>query len=579
MEEISPISTDVPSIDRLVHAWQGRFTMGLSPAALTLAYFDWLLHLGNSPGKQTELLENAWRKGMGFWLYALHATVEPDTPAFIKPLPQDKRFASPEWQRWPFNLMYQSFLMAEQWWHYATTNVQGVSHHHEDVVSFAARQLLDVFAPSNFPWTNPEVLRTTAEQSGTNLLRGAEHFWEDWEQTITEKKPESTAAFAVGKTVAITPGNVIYRNRLIELIQYTPTTETVYAEPVLIVPAWIMKYYILDLSPKNSLIKYLVDQGHTVFTISWRNPSSEDRDLGMEDYRTRGVMAALDAITAVMPGRKVHTVGYCLGGTLLAIVAAAMARDGDERLQSVTLFAAQTDFTEAGELTLFIDESQVSYLQDMMWEQGYLESTRMSGAFQMLRSNDLVWSRMINEYLLGKEPFMNDLMAWNADATRMPYRMHSEYLNSLFLRNDLAMGRYEVGGGPIALTDIRVPIFTVATVQDHVAPWHSVYKLHLLTDTELTFLLTSGGHNAGIVSEPGHPRRYYQMATQKDGDKYIPPNLWKVTMPVQEGSWWIAWEDWLAERSTGPVTPPPLGAPEQGYVPLYAAPGIYVLQQ
>jgi len=381
--------------------------------------------------------------------------------------------------------------------------------------------------------------------------------------------------------VAVTPGQVVFRNSLIELIQYQSINQKVYAEPILIVPAWIMKYYILDLSPQNSMVRYLVEKGHTVFMISWINPTAADRDIGMDDYREDGVMAALDAISTILPGRKVHSVGYCLGGTLLTLTAAAMARDGDHRLKTVTLFAAQTDFSEAGELLLFINESQVAFLEDMMWDQGYLDAGQMVGAFQLLRSNDLIWSRMVHDYLLGQRQSLNDLMAWNADQTRMPFRMHSEYLRHIFLGNELATGHYKVKGRSVAITDIRAPIFTVATEQDHVAPWRSVYKINLLADADqVTFLLTSGGHNAGIVSEPGHGRRSYQVAYRTDQDRYIDPDTWQATIPRQQGSWWPAWQTWLVKHSAEhQVSPPSMGAPEKGLYPICQAPGTYVLQK
>jgi polyhydroxyalkanoate synthase len=339
-----------------------------------------------------------------------------------------------------------------------------------------------------------------------------------------------------------------------------------------------MKYYILDLSPANSLARYLIGQGFTVFMISWKNPTEEDRDLGMEDYRSLGVMAALDAIGAIMPDRRVHAAGYCLGGTLLSAAAAAMARDGDQRLKTVTLLAAQIDFRQAGELTLFINESQVHFLEDLMRSQGYLDTRQMAGAFQLLRSNDLIWSRMVQHYLMGERTPMNDLMAWNADATRMPYRMHAEYLRRLFLDNDLAEGRFTVEGRPIVVSDIRAPIFAVGTERDHVAPWRSAFKIHLLADTEVTFLLTTGGHNAGIVSEPGRPGRSFQVLTKAANDRYLDPNTWSRMAPRREGSWWPEWVRWLADHSGVATAPPPVGAPASGYPPLADAPGSYVLQ-
>jgi polyhydroxyalkanoate synthase len=410
-----------------------------------------------------------------------------------------------------------------------------------------------------------------------NLVRGMHNFFEDLERAVGGRKPVGSDAFEPGRNVAVTPGKIVYRNRLIELIQYEPTTTTVRPEPVLIVPAWIMKYYVLDLSPRNSLVKYLVDQGYTVFMISWKNPGPEERDIAFEDYRTLGVMAALDAVSAIVPKTHVHGVGYCLGGTLLAIAAAAMARDGDDRFATLSFFAAQMDFTEAGELTLFINESQLAFLEDTMWEQGFLDSRQMAGAFQLLRSNDLIWSRIIREYLMGERPQMTDLMAWNADATRMPFRMHSEYLRQLFLDNDLAEGRYLVGGRSVALSDVRIPTLALGTETDHVAPWRSAYKLHLLMDGELTFILTNGGHNAGVVSEPAHPGRNYRVATRAVDGHYVDPDVWAAKAEQKHGSWWPEWVGWLSARSSAAAAPPTMGAADPRYVPIAEAPGTYVV--
>jgi polyhydroxyalkanoate synthase len=565
-------------VDRSLHATIARFTFGLSPAALAKAYFDWMTHLAVSPGKRLQLVDKAARKATRFGNYAFRSALEGGkTPCCIEPLPQDRRFAGEDWQKPPYNFMYQAFLLQQQWWHNATTGLRGVSKYHEAMVEFVSRQILDMVSPSNFLATNPEVLRQTVSKAGMNLVTGLRNMAEDWERTVSGKKPVGTENFVVGRDVAATPGKVVYRNRLIELIQYAPATGKVRPEPVLIVPAWIMKYYILDLSPHNSLVKYLTDHGFTVFMISWKNPNPEDRDLGLNDYRTLGVMAALDAVRAIVPEQKVHAVGYCLGGTLLSIAVAAMARDGDDRLKSVTLLAAQTDFTDAGELMLFINESQVAFLEDMMWEQGFLDAKQMAGAFQMLGSSDLVWSRMVRDYLMGERAPMIDLMAWNADATRMPYRMHSEYLRRLFLNNDLAAGRYMVADKPVALTDIRAPIFTVGTVRDHVAPWRSTYKINFLTDTDVTYLLTTGGHNAGIVSEPGHDHRGFQVMTRKADDRYIDPDAFLAQAPQKQGSWWPEWVAWLATQSGEPVDPPAMGA--AAYASLGDAPGTYVLQQ
>ncbi len=575
----APVIEEKPSgptaPDRLFHAVMARFTGGISPGSLALAFADWAVHLSHSPGKQQKLQEKALRKAMRFGLYVMRQLSGHRCGPCINPLVQDERFLAPQWQQWPFFFIYQSFLLQQQWWHNATTGIGGMSEHHEEVVSFAARQWLDMMSPVNFILTNPEVLEATLGEGGRNLLRGCEYLIEDWERAIGGHPPVGTEKFRPGKEVAITPGRVVYRNRLMELIQYAPQTAQVFEKPLLIVPAWIMKYYVLDLSPHNSLVNYLVGRGHTVYMISWCNPDAEDRDLGMDAYVQMGLLEALEQVRRRSAGQQVQTVGYCLGGTLLAITAAWLAQQHHKDIASMTLLAAQTDFTEAGELRLFIDESQLDYLDDLMWNQGYLDNRQMAGAFQLLRSHDLIWSRMVSHYLLGRRETLNDLMAWNADATRMPYRMHSEYLRRLFLNNDLFAGRYSINGRPLALSDIRVPAFLVATEKDHVAPWRSVYKLNLSYSADLTFLLTSGGHNAGITSEPGHPRRSYRMTLFPQNENYIDPERWYQQTTPEPGSWWPRWAEWLErEQKLIPATPiPPSDIPG-----LPDAPGSYVLQ-
>ncbi len=568
------------AIDRMREAVAGQFSAGLSPAAFALALFDWSIHLASAPGKRLELVDKANRKAARLLCHIAAAAADPDAPPCIEPLPGDYRFSDARWRKPPFSIWAQAFLLHQQWWHNVTNEVPGVAPHHQDVVSFAARQVLDVFSPSNMPFANPEVLERTMRSGGMNFLDGWRNWMEDLGRLATGQPPVGTEDFVVGRDVAATPGKVVYRNHLIELIQYAPATDTVAAEPVLIVPAWIMKYYILDLSPHNSLVRHLVGQGHTVFCISWRNPTAADRDLTMDDYRRLGVMAALDAVNAVFHGRRIHAAGYCLGGTLLSIAAADMAHRGDDRLASLTLLAAQTDFTEPGELALFIDHSQVHVLESMMWNRGYLSADQMAGTFQLLRSNDLVWSRIVHEHMMGERTPMIDLMAWNADTTRMPYRMHAEYLKRLYLGNELAAGRFLVEGRPAAIQNIRVPMFVVGTERDHVAPWRSVYKIHYLSNTDLTFVLTSGGHNAGIVSEPGRPRRRYRIAARATDGLCVGADEWAETAEARPGSWWEAWTSWLAAHSAPErVAPPTMGVHRKGYKPLADAPGTHVLQR
>lgn len=567
------------AMDRMREALGGQLTGGVSPGSLALAGFDWAFHLASAPGKRSELVWKAARKTNRLMTWLLSSAIDPTAPPAIQPLPGDNRFRHEAWQNPPFSAISQAFLLGQQWLHNVTHEVPGVMKHHEDVVSFAAKQWLDMFSPANNPLTNPEVLARTWQTAGMNLWQGWRNWAEDAVRLMNRQPPAGAEAFQPGETVAVTPGKVVFRNHLIELIQYAPTTGTVRPEPVLIVPAWIMKYYILDLSPENSLVRWLVGQGFTVFAISWRNPGAEDRDLTMEDYRRLGVMAALDAVGAIVPGQRIHAAGYCLGGTLVAIAAAAMGEEASDRLASLTLLAAQVDFTEPGELALFIDASQMHFLDSMMWNRGYLSDDQMAGAFQLLRSNDLVWSRVVHDYLMGQRRPITDLMAWNADSTRMPWRMHSEYLQRLYLDNELAAGRFMVEGRPAALQNIRLPIFAVGTERDHVAPWTSAYKIHQFTDTEITFALTSGGHNAGIVSEPGHPRRRYRIGTSPQDGTLVSADDWFAAHEPVEGSWWPAWAEWLGERSGPEAAPPDMGAPDKNYPVLGEAPGSYVFHR
>lgn len=562
-------------LDRSFHAMLGRAEGGLSPVSLGLAWADWMAHLAMSPGKQSELMWKSARKAQRLAAEVMCQMKggKPDGSLCVEPLKQDRRFAGPEWMSFPFSLYSQSFLLAQQWWANATTDIPGVEKKHEKLVEFYGRQWLDMLSPSNFLPTNPQLIARTLEEKGQNLARGAQFMAEDLQKRFSGEAEEGPSGFVPGEQVALAPGRVVYRNRLIELIQYSPTTDTVQPVPLLIVPAWIMKYYILDLTPEQSLIAWLVGQGFTVFCISWKNPDEGDRDLGFDDYRELGVMAALDAVTEITGAPKVHGLGYCLGGTLMSVSAATMAREGDDRLASLTMLAAQVDFTEAGELSLFTNEDQLALLEDMMWDEGYLDKSAMAGTFSMLKSQDLVWSKLVREYMLGEREAASELGAWSKDATRMPYRMHSEYLRHLFLDNDLAEGRMVSGGGHIFLQDVKLPVFAVATEHDHIAPWNSVFKLTYLMPGEVSFALVSGGHNTGIVAQPGSARAKYRLLTHAKGQPHPGPEDWAAAVPKQAGSWWLPWAEWLRAKDGGAQVAPPAMGPDLG-----AAPGRYVLE-
>ena len=581
------------ALDESIHAQLARANMGLSPVSLALAIADWGMHLTISPGRQMVL----GRCALVLAQQALLGSVRPAVDEQGVAVPEkDARFRDQSWQHWPFNAVKEGFKASDAWWREAA-QVDGMTHHHQHVVDFFTRQMFAALSPSNWLITNAEAQLRAHETGGQSLLQGFRNFIADLKkqqqaQPNTDPQSLEPLTFEVGKDVAITPGKVVFRNHLIELIQYTPTTDKVYPEPLLIVPSCIMKYYILDLSPSNSMVRYLVGQGYTVFSISWRNPDASDRELGIQDYLRMGVMDAMAAIKERTNAPRIHALGYCLGGTFLAMVAAvlghrsrakqkkvpqrghedASALDELPALASVTLLAAQTDFSEPGEMGVFIDDDQIQALRQDMERKGYFSGKAMAGSFQFLNSRELVWSRNTRRYLLGQDEVEFDLMSWNADVTRLPARMHSEYLSSLFLNNALATGQYRVGDESVALMDIHAPMLVVGTTRDHISPWRSVYKIHLQTDTHVTFVLAAGGHNAGIVSEPGHPHRSYQIAATEDGHGWTTPDEWEAHAPVCEGSWWVAMDAWLKERSGEPVAPP---AMDPAHV-LCDAPGEYV---
>ncbi len=556
-----------------------QWTGGMSPQALGGAWWNVVSRLALAPGRQAQLAQSAIRKAIALAQFtggALQPQGEPVGPQAAG-TPYANRFADPAWAKFPFNVLAQSFITASEFAREAVSGVPGTQAAAENVVGFTLREGLELLAPDNYLPTNPQLLALTRAEGGKNLVRGLKFLAEDVQRTLKGLGPVGVENYQVGEQIAASKGKVILRNSLMELIQYSPTTPKVFAEPVLIVPAWIMKYYILDLSPKNSLVKYLTDLGHTVFMISWKNPTADDRDVTMDDYLSLGVLGALDAINKVVPKRKVHGVGYCIGGTLLSIAAATMAQKEDDRLATVTLFAAQTDFSEPGELSVFISPAQLSMLEAMMWKKGVLESRQMGGAFQMLRTYDLLWNPSLQTYVKGERTGVNDLMSWNADGTRMAYRMHTDYLHQLYLNNDLAEGRYVALGETLDLAAVEQPMFIVGTETDHVAPWKSVYKVgKLVHSKDYTFCLTSGGHNAGIISGPQHPKRRHRVLTMKAGARLPSPEQYLKKIEPVQGSWWPTFAAWLAQHSTKTkVAPPRMGA--AGYKPVGDAPGEYVL--
>ncbi len=590
-DKAAPLSAEQAAahLDRQAQAAMAKMNNGLSPISLALAYTDWALHLATSPGTQLRLGKAAQEQAMEFLRHEVmaklpgtHAAEEAEAPHPLdEALARDSRYADEAWKQAPWSALASANKVMEKWWVDACS-LRGMSDHSREQMQFYARQWMDLMAPSNWAASNPQVLQKAIQTAGASLMQGAQHAADEIRlRHGVEPVHTRTEDIKPGAGMAMTPGHVVMKNDLIELIQYTPTTKKVRKEPVLIIPSCIMKYYILDLTPPNSMVKWLVAQGHTVFIVSWHNPNEQDALLTMDDYVRSGVLDALDYVRRACD-QPVHLTGYCLGGTFVSMAAAAVEKGtakvaGKGRaLASVTLMAAETDFTEPGEMGILIDEAQVEMLEAVMAEKGFLTGQQMAGSFQFLHSRDLVWSNRTRTLLLGEPAFTNELMTWNADVTRMPAVMHSQYLRRMYLANELAEGRYEFEGTALSLDDIRVPMFVVGTVKDHVSPWRSVYKVLRLVGGEVTFALTNGGHNAGIVSEPGHAGRRYQIKTTGVRDTRQTPDEWQKSAPMTEGSWWTAWQSWLAKRSS----PTQIAARSVPKVKgLAAAPGEYVFER
>jgi polyhydroxyalkanoate synthase len=487
--------------------------------------------------------------------------------------PKDRRFKHPVWsENAIFNFVKDSYLVAAGSIISAIREVKGMDEASARKVDFYTRQFVDALSPSNFVATNPEVLTATLNSGGQNLLRGLENLLSDLERgngslaiTMTDME-----AFRVGENIATTPGKIFYQNELMQLIQYTPSTTEVRRRPLLIVPPWINKFYVLDLQPKNSFIKWAVDQGHTVFAISWVNPDEKLAEKHFENYMLEGPLAALDAIESATGERSVNAVGYCLGGTLLASTLAYSAAKGDDRIASATYFATLVDFTDVGDMAVFIDEEQLAFLERRMRERGYLEAQDMAATFNMLRANDLIWSFVVSNYLLGKDQMPVDLFFWNSDSTRMPAAMHSFYLRKMYHENLLAKpGGITLAGAPIDLSKVRTPSFILAAREDHIAPWKSIYAATRLYSGSVKFVLSDAGHMAGVISPPGS--KYGHWAN----DNLPPsPDEWFDEATPHQGSWWLVWDEWITRFDEGRVT---AREPGTGGLPIIeSAPGSYV---
>jgi polyhydroxyalkanoate synthase subunit PhaC len=549
--------------------------MGMAdPLNIGNAFIEMTTRLMADPGKLIQAQMSLWQDYMTLWQRTAERFLGGQAEPRVEPSPSDRRFKDAAWSESTlFDFIKQSYLLTARWMQTTVKEVDGLDDKTAKKVDFYTRQFVDAMAPSNFVLTNPEVLRTTIESGGENLVNGLKHVLDDLERGKGRLMIKMTDmdAFKVGENIAVTPGKVVYQNDLMQLIQYTPTTETVKRRPLLIMPPWINKFYILDLRPKNSFIKWAVDQGHTVFVVSWVNPDEHLAKKGFDDYMVEGPFAALDAIEQATGEREVNVIGYCLGGTLLAATLAYMAHKGDDRFTSATYFVALTDFAEPGELSVFIDEDQLHSLEERMKGHGYLEGSDMATTFNMLRANDLIWSFVVNNYLLGKEPFPFDLLYWNSDSTRMPAAMHSFYLRNMYQENKLVVpGGISLLNVPIDLSTVTVPSFLLSTREDHIAPWKSTYAATQIYKGPIKFVLAASGHIAGVVNPPGQ-KKYGHW---ENGKLPPAPDTWLEGATYYEDSWWPAWEKWVSEYSGGEVKARQPG--DGKLTPIEDAPGSYV---
>lgn len=546
----------------------------IDPGGIGRAFLEMTQSMMANPQKMVEAQTQLWQSYMQLWSNTTRRMLGQEAESVAQPVKGDKRFKDTEWsENLVFDYIKQSYLLAGQWLMHNVEDTEFPDDHTRDKVNFYMRQFVDAMAPTNFAATNPTVLKETVETRGENLVRGLNHLLEDLEAGQGSLKIRQTApdTFEVGKNIAVSKGKVVFQNRLMQLMQYEPSTKTQFARPLLIVPPWINKYYILDLQPKNSFIKWATDQGHSVYVISWVNPYEELANASFEDYMRDGPLAALDAIKQDCGVGEVNAVGYCLGGTLLASTLAYMAAIGDDRIKSATYFASLVDFSEPGELGVFIDEEHIKMIEEMMEKKGYLDGNQMATTFNMLRSNDLIWSFVINNYLMGKDPFPFDLLYWNSDSTRMPKAMHSFYLRNMYQQNLLSKpGAISLLGTPLDLGAIKTPSTMIGTKEDHIAPWKAVYKGTRLFGGEANFILAASGHIAGIVNPPAAGKYSYWLNPDKIEDR----DAWLDKAAEHDGSWWPHWQEWVSQFAGEQV---PARVPGKGGLKaLEDAPGSYV---